>query len=147
MAGQDVMRGNEVIVFAMRQRADDGVLVGAGGEARQMFADLHAGPLSGGDRLELAADLGGCVGLEVEHVDVARRAGEEDEDHRLRLPRRFRRGRSGVWGAMRQADAQQARVADLQRFAAGDADAMAREAEGVNVMVAFLSGRRDDRRR
>src|SRR5262249_58406000 len=62
VARQQVVRGDEVVVLAVRQRADHGVLVGPGGQTRQLFADAqprHAG----GDRLELAADLRGRVGL------------------------------------------------------------------------------------
>src|SRR5205823_413456 len=63
-------------------RADEGELVGQGGDLREALADLDAGD-GRADRLELAADLGRGVGLEVPHVLVGWAAAEEDVDHRL----------------------------------------------------------------
>ena len=81
------------------------------GEPRQVLADLDAGDVRG-DRLELAADLGRGVRLEVEHVLVRRPAGQEDHDDRLvraadagLLPRR---------GGVAAATARRARATDLQ---------------------------------
>ena len=37
-----------------------------------------------GDRLELAPDALGGVGLQVERVEMAEPAGQEDQDHRIR---------------------------------------------------------------
>ena len=82
--GQDVVGGDEVVVIAVRQRADHGVLVGPRREQRQMLADVQSRH-RGGDRLELAADLGGRVRLRIEHVQVAGRPGQEHDDDRLRL--------------------------------------------------------------
>ena len=66
-------------------RADDDALVHAGGHAREDLADLDAGDV-GGDRLELAADFGRGVGLDVPHILVRRSAAQEDVDDRL-VPR------------------------------------------------------------
>ncbi len=84
VAGEDVVRGDEVVVLAVRQRPDDGVLVRSRRELRQVFADEQAGSLRR-DGLELAANLVRRVRLRVERLEVARRAGEEDDDDRLRL--------------------------------------------------------------
>ena len=61
----------------------------------------------GGDRLELAPDSLGGVGLHVEGVEVAEAAGREDQDHRLR-PRgrgstRQGRGPGGEQGGQAEA--------------------------------------------
>ena len=45
--GQDVVRGDEVVVLAVRQRPHDGVLVRPRGELRQVFAGEQAGRLRG----------------------------------------------------------------------------------------------------
>src|SRR5207253_5019437 len=62
--------------------ADDGELVHQAGDTREDLADLDAGH-RGGDRLELAADLGGGLGLDLPQVLVGRAAAEEDVDDRL----------------------------------------------------------------
>ena len=49
---------------------------------RQVLAELDAGHVRR-DRLELAADLGRGVGLEVERVLVGQPAGQVDHDDRL----------------------------------------------------------------
>ena len=110
-----------------------------------MLADLHAGHL-GGDRLELAAHLRRGVRLEVERVDVAGAAGEEDEDHRLRPrpPRAGRtpgRGNGPVGQEGGQADPEQARVADLQEFAPRDAEGVPRSFAGGGHSSVSVGGR------
>src|ERR1700731_280296 len=42
MAGEDMMRGDQVIVLMMRKRADERIPIGARRQARQMFADDEA---------------------------------------------------------------------------------------------------------
>src|SRR5689334_7571173 len=49
-----------------------------------MFADADTGG-AGGDRVELAEDLGGGVGLQIEAIQLRQAAGEEDVDGRPRL--------------------------------------------------------------
>ena len=60
-----------------------------------MLADLDAGDV-GGDRLELAAELGRGVGLQVEGVDGAQPAVQEEEDERD-IARRLAVIRGGAW--------------------------------------------------
>ncbi len=60
--------------------ADESIFVAAGREHRQVLADLDAGGARR-DRLELAADGVGRIGLEVEAVELREAAGEKDEDH------------------------------------------------------------------
>src|SRR5438067_624468 len=86
MAGQDMVRGDKVIVVAVGQRTDECGPVHAGRESRQMLADLDAWHFCR-DWLEVAAHLEGSIRLEVEHVEMAGRAGEEDDDDRFRLLR------------------------------------------------------------
>ena len=62
LAGEDVVRGDEVVVLAVRQRAHDGELVGARRQLREVLAREQAGRLRL-DRLVLAANLGGASGL------------------------------------------------------------------------------------
>ena len=54
-------------------------------QQRQVLADLDAGHVRG-DRLELAADLAGRVGLQVPGVLLGRPAPHEQQDARLRPP-------------------------------------------------------------
>ena len=65
VAGQHVMIGRPVVRVVMAERTDQRELVHLPGELRQMLADLDAGHV-GGDRLELAAELGRGIGLEVQ---------------------------------------------------------------------------------
>ena len=53
---------------------------------RHVLADVGAGDL-GGDRLEIAADVGRRVGLGIPDVDVAGPALQEDHDHGLGAPK------------------------------------------------------------
>ena len=92
-----------------------------------MLADVQARNARG-DGPKLAANLGGSVRLEIEHVQVARRPGEEDDEHGLRRPRVAALRALGE--QLRQADAEQAGVADLQELATIDADGMAKRGHG-----------------
>ena len=67
----------------VRHAPEDRVAVGAGGQLREMLADVNTGHV-GGHRLELAAVFGRGVGLKVEAVEVGRAAAKVDEDRRLR---------------------------------------------------------------
>ena len=82
VAGQHPLRAHAVAGVGVVRRADDGELVHDLGLLRQVLADLDAGHV-GGDRLELAAELGRGVRLEIVHVDVAGPAGLPDQDDRL----------------------------------------------------------------
>ncbi len=80
VAGQGGVHGGGVgVVDAVVGGADEGAAVHLPGQARQQLAHLDAGD-GGGDRLELAANLGRGVRLHVPHVEVAGAAVEEDED-------------------------------------------------------------------
>ena len=120
MPGEELVRRVEVVRMPVRERPHDGQPIGARGEPRQVLAERDAGRLRG-DRLELAADLGRRVGLQVERVELARPAGQEDQDHRLRPPGRSRlRGRSPREQAV-DPQAEEPGEADLEELAAGDA--------------------------
>ena len=86
-------------------------------ELREDLADPHAGD-RGVDRLELAADVGGRVGLGVERVEVRRAAREPDQDAALGLGRPgFRRP------ARRQQGTEPEEVVEAQAEGAEQADA------------------------
>src|SRR5581483_9201915 len=85
VAGEYMMRGDKMIVLAMSQRADQGISVGASGEARQMLANVEARHL-GSDGLELAPDLRGRIRLHVKRIEVARSTRQENQDDGLWLP-------------------------------------------------------------
>ncbi len=94
VAGQELVRGVEVVRLVVRhatgRSASWSVRVARRGRCSQTTMPGHVR----GDRLELAADALGGVGLHVERVEVAQPAGQEDQDHRLRpglAPRRRRR--------------------------------------------------------
>ena len=117
-AGQHAVRGQEVVRLGVRERTDDGKPVGPCGEVRQMLGEPDPRNVRV-DRLEFAADLGGRVGLRIEHVEMAGAAGEEDQHDRLGLAAAVRRRRRA--GRLRQeageADAEQTGIADLQDLA------------------------------
>ena len=68
-----------VCAIGVCEGANDCEFVGHLREAREEFTDFDSGDI-GADRPELAADLGGCVGLEVEHVEMRRSARKVDVD-------------------------------------------------------------------
>ena len=71
-----------VVVETADQRAHRDELVHVRRQPRHQFADINAGNTSR-DRLKLAANLGGGLGLEVEHVEMRRSTRKEDHDHRF----------------------------------------------------------------
>ena len=99
-AGQRVVGPGVVVGDRVVDRPDERQVVGLLRQHRQVLAELAArhGRL---DRLELAADLRGGVGLHVPGVLVRRAPFQEHQDHRLdlrparcrRLPARSRPGR------------------------------------------------------
>ena len=110
-----------VVVVAVRDRANDGVLLGEFAEPRQMLGDRDAG-YGGGGRFEFAANLGRRVGLEVQSFKVRRPAVVEDQNARLRTAEVIL-GFAGVAGLQqpRQHEPGEAEPADAERFAARDA--------------------------
>ena len=118
LAGQDAMDRDQVVPLRMRHRADDRQLIGPRREAGEMLADLDAGH-GRRDRLELAADLVGRLGLHVERVVLPQPAAEQDHDHRPRPARRpaARGRRAPARQQPRQPHPQQPRVADLDETA------------------------------
>ncbi len=104
------------------KRADDRDPVGHLRHLRQLLGDRHALGL-GRDRLEVAADGVGGLGLEVPHVDRRRPAGQPDENHgvglatlAVRLP-----GAGLQAEEVRQAQAEQPGRADLEEVATVEA--------------------------
>ena len=71
--GQHHMRSQQVIILAMRKRPHHGPFVRKARQPRQVLANLNPCSLRG-DGLEFTANLGGRVGLEIEQIDVTRRA-------------------------------------------------------------------------
>src|SRR5579872_3413034 len=71
-----------VLIAGADKRSDDGELVHHRRNLGHVLANLDAGDV-GLDRLELAADIGRRVGLQVEHVLMRRAAGQVDHDDRL----------------------------------------------------------------
>ena len=83
-------------------------------QAGQVLADPDAGDRRV-DRLELAPDAVGRLGLHVERVVLAEPAAEQDHDHRLRPARRRAAGRRRPGRQQaRQAQPQQPRIAHLE---------------------------------
>ena len=71
-----------VLVVRVHDGADDGELVHHPGHAGEMLADPDAGDVRP-DGPKFAPNLGGRLGLEVEHVEVRRAAAKEDVDDGL----------------------------------------------------------------
>src|SRR5579875_660238 len=90
IAGQNVVRGHEMIVLTMRQRANDSVFVRASGEARQVLTNQQSRCL-GGQCLELPAYFRRRFRFGIERIKMAGRACEEDEDYGLASASRLRR--------------------------------------------------------
>ncbi len=130
VAGETLIR--RVLVAAADDRTDHGHPVHQAGESGHVLAEVDAGHVRR-NRLELAADLGGGVRLEVHHVLVRWPAGQKDHDDRLVLQATPRR-RLGLGGEqLRQAQAAKCQAADLQEIAPRDAVAVAavgRSADG-----------------
>ena len=80
VAGQGAVDGGRMgVVDAVMGGADEGAAVHLLRQARQVFRQLQSGD-AGGDRLELAADLGGRLRLHVPHVEMTGTAVEEKEN-------------------------------------------------------------------
>ena len=84
VASQDVVGGHQMVSLAVGKAAHQGVLVGAGGKARQVLADRQSRQTRG-NRPEFSTDFRRRIRLHVEHIDMAGAAREEDEDHRFPL--------------------------------------------------------------
>src|SRR5262249_35880651 len=134
---EHMMRGDEVIVFAMSEGANQGELVISRGKPRQMFAKDDARDL-GRNRFEFAPDLWRRVWFQIKGIQVAWRTGEEDDEHGF--------GRAGgVRSAARaeprrQTEPEQAGKADLKNFAAVDADAMPMAGRTRGHRISFQAG-------
>ena len=74
----------------VRHAADESHLVHALGHSRQVLTNVQTGN-GGGDRLELASNLGRRCRLEVEGVQMARATVIENEDSVFDLGRKQRR--------------------------------------------------------
>ena len=81
VAGEDVVVGRAVVRVVVAERPHQRELVHLRRDLRQQVADLQAGDLRL-RRVELAAELRGRVGLQVERVEVALPAVQEHEDER-----------------------------------------------------------------
>jgi hypothetical protein len=84
LAGQHVVDRWGVDVAWMRERAQEGDLVGVLGQQRHVLADVDAGH-AGPNRLEQAADALRGVGLQVPQVNLGRPAPQEQVDARSSL--------------------------------------------------------------
>ena len=82
VAGEGVVAGRVVVLHRVRERADQRHLVHPLGRLGQLLADLDV-RAARRDRRQRPANAVGGVGLHVEHVDVARPAPLEQEDHPL----------------------------------------------------------------
>ena len=71
-------------IGAAGHRSNDDALVQERGDAREALTDFDAGD-DVLDRIELAADFAGSVGLDLPHVLMGRSAPQEDIDYRLML--------------------------------------------------------------
>src|SRR5262245_39473650 len=81
-----------------------------------MFADLEAGDVRR-YRIEVAAKLCRRIGLQIERVDRAKSAVQEDEDERNVFVRERLRALGGEQLRQAEAHAEQARGADAQEIA------------------------------
>jgi hypothetical protein len=123
VAGEDVVVGGAVVGVMVAEGTDERELVHLLGDARQVLANLDAAYI-GVDRLELAAELGGRVGLEVPGVHRAETAMEENEDERnVRWPLALLGGAGLPLEQLRQreAETEQAGGSQSQEVAAGEA--------------------------
>ena len=115
------MVGRPVVGVVVPERADQRELVHLPADARQVLADADAGDV-GVDRLELAAELGRRIGLQVPGVDGAEPAVQEQEDQRNVLRRLPLVGGPGLPLEQRgQRQAEEAGGAQAKEIAAGEA--------------------------
>ena len=148
-AGDDVPDRPGVVGDGVPERADDGQPIGPGRQPREGAAEGHAGDRRG-EFAGGAADLRRGVQLRVEGLDVARPAGQEQQDHRLvaqgRLGARRRRGglRPEQVG---QAQAAQAQRPDPEEVAAGGVAGVAPAIGPFQGQHGWLLGASRDRAR
>jgi hypothetical protein len=102
---------------------DDDALVHAAGDPGEALADLDAGDV-GVDGLELAADLGRGLGLDLPQVLVRRPAAQEDVDDRLVAGARLDAGPGLGAVDVRQGERAGAEGADAQEATPRDAVAV-----------------------
>jgi hypothetical protein len=109
------MHRHEVVSLGVRHRPDDRQPVHLGGELGQVLADPDPGDRRV-DRVELAADAVGGLGLHVEGVVLPESAAQQDHDHRLRPADLFLLGGARLPGRQqaREPHPQQAGIADLE---------------------------------
>lgn len=112
--------GHQVIVVTVAESSEEGVLVGAGGESGEVFADLQTAD-GCGDGLKLAADFERRIRFHIEGVVVADGTGAEHEDQRFGAwGGRFRVGGSrGAREKLAETAADRGGTADLQQVSAG----------------------------
>src|SRR5438874_465775 len=114
-----------MIDLSLRHGADDGKVVGAMSNARQVLAELNS-RRAGGDGPEGAANLHRSIRLGVEGVDMARGTSQVDEQDRA-CPAHLCQGRCGATVKQRrEAEAQEAGVPHLEHLAAGQPRRMMR---------------------
>ena len=118
LAGEQQMGGRGVIDVVVCHRPNQGELVGAPREPRQMLADAQARHRRW-DGAELAAELDRRVGLHVPGVLLRRPAPHEQEDARSCPPRR-RIGLATRLQKARQTEAKQAQRPSTQELAPVD---------------------------
>src|SRR5260370_16761988 len=82
---QGQVSANRMIVIAMVDGTDNGIVIRHRGKARQMLRDRDSGDARGSG-FELAPDLLGCIGFQIQNVQVRRPAIIEDQDAALTFP-------------------------------------------------------------
>ena len=115
--GQGEIRTGVVVGDRVMDRADQGQVVGRSGEQGKVLAEREPGH-GRGNRLELAADLLGCIGLHVPEVLVSRASFQDEENERLGLGTRRSRGRCEQSG---QSQPDHAGRADMEQVATAQA--------------------------
>jgi hypothetical protein len=112
--------GEEVVVGAGRETADDGEPVHLLGQQRQHFAEADAGHV-GRDGAEFAAHLGRSLGLGIEGFVVRDAAGQPEEEHLVGGggATRRRRGRSSMAEQVQRGGGQR-HAPDAQQLTAVD---------------------------
>ena len=139
MPGEHVMISAAVVGISMGEGANLGELLHDAGDAREVFADSNAGEV-GGDGAEVAADVGGSVGLEVEGVDGAQAALEEDVDEGEVGGNGFGGGVGGGVGLQLQETGEAERQADEAGGAEAEEVASIRAGTGAGGGVHRWSG-------
>ncbi len=81
IAGQEFVGCVQMVGKGVRHRAHDRQLVGQSRQPGKVLADVNSRHL-GRNRVKIAADALGCVGLHVERVEMTQAAREKHQDHR-----------------------------------------------------------------